>query len=223
MCADLSFPASTIIQWYRAPSSQRLADWRLRVHHSCWRLIDMRGPSHFTSFRCIFVAHPKCLFPDSLLARVRLRCSETAPSPSSCIPAPGAPLALVFLSSARVPLSTDWTRRTPPRCVSISSLYRLWSSSPLSASWQTSTQLKLIKYRAITPPRIGIAAYITAYVQPQSLTTRRAATLPDPSPPKVSSFVSSPTLPSPRKEAVVIPLALADPRPSTPLRLRNRG
>ncbi|KAJ6540271.1 hypothetical protein B0H19DRAFT_1268878 [Mycena capillaripes] len=51
MCTGHSFPASTIIQWYRAPSSQRCSG-RLAACgsslHVC-DLIDVRVPSHSTS------------------------------------------------------------------------------------------------------------------------------------------------------------------------------
>ncbi|KAJ7602969.1 hypothetical protein B0H17DRAFT_108592 [Mycena rosella] len=103
-CTGHSFPASTIIQWHRAPSSQRCSG---RLAASGLRLIDMRVPSHFTS---------GAYFSPTLLADVLIPGQPTrvrrgylssplarppSHSPSSCIPrarpVPCEPLALFFL------------------------------------------------------------------------------------------------------------------------------
>jgi hypothetical protein len=114
MCAGHSFRASTMVQWYRAPSSFRLVISCLHPYRY--------APSIRSYFRCIFFAHPcrrcacsqtanvrasrlrRCRLLRFLLAgRFPLRSLVRPPShsPSSCTPrarpVPCAPLALVVL------------------------------------------------------------------------------------------------------------------------------
>ncbi|KAJ7891447.1 hypothetical protein B0H13DRAFT_1887218 [Mycena leptocephala] len=120
MCTGHSFPASTIIQVYRAPSSQRCSGG-LAASGYVSALIDRRLPSHFTSgayFRpplspmWVFLGYSRTANARaSWLRRCRLlrflpqaafhsACSPSH-SPSSCTsrarPVPCGPLALVVL------------------------------------------------------------------------------------------------------------------------------
>jgi hypothetical protein len=109
MCAGgHSFPASTMIQWYRAPSSQRCSG-RLAASGSSFHvcaLIDMRVPSHFTSgayFSSILIA-------DVLIPRQPTRVRPGYVAAAFC----GSTSQAAFLSARSLARPRTRLPRVPP-------------------------------------------------------------------------------------------------------------